>query len=48
MPHWSLSGKESICNAGDLQETWVQFLGQGDPMEKETATHSNTYAWEIP
>ena len=30
------------------QETWVQFLGQEDPMEKEMATHSSTLAWRIP
>ena len=24
----------------DTQESWVQFLGQEDPLEKETATHS--------
>ena len=23
-----------------MQETWVQFLGQEDPLEKEMATHS--------
>ena len=23
------------------QETWVQFLGQEDPLEKEMATHSS-------
>ena len=28
-------------------ETWVQFLGWEDPLEKEMATHSNTLAWEI-
>ena len=30
-----------------MQETWVQFLGQKDPLEKEMETHSNT-DWEIP
>ena len=30
-----------------MQETQFQFLGQEDPLEKETATHSNTLAWEI-
>ena len=28
-------------------ETWVQSLGQEDPLEKEMATHSNTLAWKI-
>ena len=29
-------------------ETWVQFLGREDPLEKEMATHSGTLAWKIP
>ena len=31
-----------------MQETWVRFLGQEDPLEKEMATHSSTLAWKIP
>ena len=31
-----------------MQETWVQSLGQEDPLEKETATHSSILAWKIP
>ena len=31
-----------------MQETQVQSLVQEDPLEKETATHSNILAWEIP
>ena len=30
-----------------VQETWVRSLGQGDPLEKEMATHSSTLAWRI-
>ena len=30
------------------RETWVQSLGQEDPLEKEMATHSSTVAWKIP
>ena len=30
-----------------MQETWVRFLGQEDPLEKETATHSSILAWKI-
>ena len=30
------------------QETWVQSLGQEDPLEWEMATCSNILAWEIP
>ena len=31
-----------------IRETWVQSLGQKDPLEKEMATHSSTLAWKIP
>ena len=31
-----------------MQETWVQFLGQEDPLEKEMATHFIILAWRIP
>ena len=31
-----------------MQETWVRFLGQEDPLKKGMATHSSTLAWEIP
>ena len=31
-----------------MWETWVQSLGWEDPLEKETATHSNILAWRIP
>ena len=31
-----------------MQETQVQLLGQKDPLEKEKATHSSIFAWEIP
>ena len=31
-----------------VQETWVRSLGQGDPLEKEMATHSSTLAWKVP
>ena len=31
-----------------MQETWVQSLGQEDPLEKDMATHSSILAWEIP
>ena len=31
-----------------MQETWVQFLGWEDTLEKEMATHSSILAWRIP
>ena len=32
----------------ETQETWVQFLGEEDPLEEEMATLSSTVVWEIP
>ena len=31
-----------------MRKTWVQSLGQEDPLEKEMANHSSTLAWKIP
>ena len=31
-----------------VQETWAWPLGQQDPLEEETATHSSVLAWRIP
>ena len=31
-----------------MWETRVQFLGWEDPLEKEMATHTSTFAWKIP
>ena len=45
---WWLSGKVSACQCLSMQETWVQSLGQEDPLEKEMAIHSSILAWEIP
>ena len=32
----------------ETQETWIQPLGQEDPLEEEMATDSSTLAWDIP
>ena len=32
----------------ETQETWIQSLGQEDPLEEEMATCSSILAWEIP
>ena len=37
-----------VKNPPAMQETPVGFLGQGDPLEKGTATHSSILAWRIP
>ena len=36
-----------VKNSPAIQETQVQTLGWGDPLEKEMATHSSILAWEI-
>ena len=39
---------QSVNHLLAMQETWVQFLGTEDPLEKEMATHSSILAWRIP
>ena len=36
-----------VKNLPAMWETWVQFLGREDPLEKELATHSRILAWRI-
>ena len=36
-----------VKNLPEMQETWVQSLGQEVPLEEEIATHSSILAWEI-
>ena len=36
-----------VKNLPAIQETWVQSLGQEDPLEKAMATHSSILAWRI-
>ena len=31
----------------EMQETWVQSLGQEDPLEEEMKTHSSILSWKI-
>ena len=37
-----------VKNTPAKAETWVQSLGQEDPMEKEMATHSIIIVWKTP
>ena len=37
-----------VKNLPTVQDTWVQFLGWEDPLEKGMATHSTILAWRIP
>ena len=36
-----------VKNLPAMQETWVQFLDQEDPLEEGMATHSSIFAWRI-
>ena len=36
-----------VKNLPAMQETWVQFLGQEDALEKEMAIRSSILAWKI-
>ena len=38
----------AVKNPPTMWETWVQYLDQEDPREKEKATHSSILAWRIP
>ena len=37
-----------VKNLPEMQETWVHYLGQEDPLKKGRATHSKILAYRIP
>ena len=37
-----------VKNPPAMQENWVRFLSQEDPLEKGMATPSSILAWRIP
>ena len=39
-------GGSALKSLPAMQETWIQSLGQEDPLEKEMAIHSSIFAWE--
>ena len=39
---------QMVKNLPAMQETWVQSLGQEEPLEKGMATQSSILAWRIP
>ena len=45
---WASLVAQLVKNLPAMWETWVRFLGQEDPLEKEMATHSTILAWRIP
>ena len=48
----AFAGGSAVKNLPAMQqtmlETWVQSLGQEDPLEEGMATHSSILAWRIP
>ena len=45
---WAFMVTQMVKNLPTKQETWVQSLGQEDPLETGMATHSSILAWRIP
>ena len=39
---------QMVKNLPAMRETWVQSLGQEDPLEKGMATLSSVLAWRMP
>ena len=46
--HWASPMAQWVKNRPVMLEIWVRSLGQEDPLEKGTATHSSLLAWRIP
>ena len=44
---WASLEAQLVKNLPAMQDIWVQFLGQEDPLEKKMATHSSIFAWRI-
>ena len=44
---WDFPVAQMVKNLPAIQESWVQSLGQEDPLQKETATHFSILAWRI-
>ena len=45
---WAFLVVQLVKNPPAMQDTWIQSLGQEDPLEKEMATYSSILAWRIP
>ena len=46
-PGWASLVAQMVKSLPEMQETWVWSLGWEDSPEKEMATYSNIFAWEI-
>ena len=45
---WASLVAQLVKNLPAVQETWVQSLVWGDPLEEGKTTHSSILAWRIP
>ena len=45
---WAFLVAQLVKNLPAMWETWVQYLGWEDPLEKGKATRSSILAWRIP
>ena len=45
---WASLVAQRVKRLPAMRETWVRSLGWEDPVEKAVATHSSTFAWNIP
>ena len=45
---WASLVAQLVKNLPAVWETWIQFLGWEDLLEKGMATHSSVLAWRIP
>ena len=48
IPVWGFPCGLAVKNPPAMKETWVQSLGQEDPLEEGMATHFSTVAWRLP
>ena len=45
---WAPLVAQMVKSPPVMQETWVQSLGWGNPLEKGMTTHSSILAWRTP
>ena len=45
---WASLVSQMVKNPPAMRETWVQYLGWEDSLEKGMATHSSILAWRFP
>ena len=48
MATYKIYAAQLVKNLPVMQEIWIWFLGQEDPLEKEMAIHSSILSWKIP